>query len=195
MKKPSKPLIVDTSYSATSPAVYSSDLTSSPKTIIRPPFARNNTGVVIIEDMRSEEERSESEMSIGARTLTNRHLGPPDQTDANQSEEGITLGDIPQMLESEQAREQHRSLPRQADKLAVAELTPLELFIVKHFVVLMLQRSSLRDHFDLDEILELVETKKSTFWNKIFKGDKKNIKKKGELDTLLLVFMHTHSYY
>jgi hypothetical protein len=92
----------------------------------------------------------------------------------------LGLGDIPQLLESEQAREQHRSLPRLGDKPAIAELNPLELLIVKHFAVLALLRSPLKDQFDLDEILELIEMKKSTFWNRIFKGnDKKNIKKKG----------------
>ena len=37
------------------------------------------------------------------------------------------------------------------------------------------------DGGDLDEILELVEMKKNSFWNKIFKqgGDKKGVKKKG----------------
>ncbi|KAJ2966038.1 hypothetical protein NUW54_g13923 [Trametes sanguinea] len=63
----------------------------------------------------------------------------------------------------------------------IAELTPLQLAIVKHCAVVVLQRSPLRDQFDLDEILELVEVKKSSFWNKIFKpgNDKKNVKKKG----------------
>ena len=58
----------------------------------------------------------------------------------------------------------------------------MELAIVKHSAVLALQRSPLRDQFDLDEILELVEVKKSSFWNKLFKpgNDKKNVKKKGE---------------
>ncbi|TFY80882.1 hypothetical protein EWM64_g3132 [Hericium alpestre] len=62
----------------------------------------------------------------------------------------------------------------------IAELTPLELAIVKHAAVLVLHRSPLRDQIDLDEILEMVEAKKQGFWNKLFKGaDKKNVKKKG----------------
>ncbi|TFK26181.1 hypothetical protein FA15DRAFT_667679 [Coprinopsis marcescibilis] len=94
-------------------------------------------------------------------------------------EDGITLADIPQLMEAAQAREQHRSLPRESSTPFIAELSPLQLTIVKHFAVLQLTRSPLRDQFDLDEILELIETKKSGFWNKLFKGDKKAVKKKG----------------
>ncbi|KAG8956874.1 hypothetical protein FRC00_004796 [Tulasnella sp. 408] len=97
-----------------------------------------------------------------------------------QEDDGITLADIPQLLELEQAKEQRRSLPRMAGKPLLAEMTPLELVIIKNFAVLALQRSPLRDQFELDDILELIEVKKSTFWNRLFKaGDKKNVKKKG----------------
>lgn len=156
-----------------SPESPSSPGAQSPSTIIRPPFARNNTQIAII-DLDSDTSES-NPSNAGVKTPR-----PRSRTGNQFDEEGITLGDIPQFLESEQAREQHRSLPRQGDQTTIAELTPLELFIVKHFAVLALLRSPLKDQFDLDEILELIEAKKSTFWNKIFKGnDKKNIKKKG----------------
>jgi hypothetical protein len=94
--------------------------------------------------------------------------------------EGLTLADIPQLAEAAQAMEQRRSLPRQTMAPYVAELTPLELTIVRHAAVVVLYRSPLRDQVDLDEILEMVEAKKQGFWGKLFKGnDKKNIKKKG----------------
>jgi len=94
--------------------------------------------------------------------------------------DGITLADIPQLAEAAQAMEQRRSLPRQSSIPYIAELTPLELVIVKHAAVVILQRSPLRDQLDLDEILEMVEVKKQGFWLKLFKGnDKKNVKKKG----------------
>ena len=94
--------------------------------------------------------------------------------------EGLTLADIPQLAEAAQAMEQRRSLPRQSVAPYVAELTPLELAIVRHAAVVVLYRSPLRDQMDLDEILEMVEVKKQGFWGKLFKGnDKKNIKKKG----------------
>jgi hypothetical protein len=96
--------------------------------------------------------------------------------------EGLTLADIPQLAEAAQAMEQRRSLPRQSIAPYIAELTPLELAIVRHAAVVVLYRSPLRDQLDLDEILEMVEVKKQGFWGKLFKGnDKKNIKKKGAL--------------
>ncbi|ETW79001.1 hypothetical protein HETIRDRAFT_323512, partial [Heterobasidion irregulare TC 32-1] len=107
--------------------------------------------------------------------------GPPyDPLIPPVGEDNITLADIPQLVEAAQAIEQHRSLPRQNSIPYIAELTPLELAIVKHCAVLVLQRSPLRDQFDLDEILEMVEVKKQGFWKQLFKGnDKKNVKKKG----------------
>ncbi|KAI0255980.1 hypothetical protein BJV78DRAFT_1118912 [Lactifluus subvellereus] len=94
--------------------------------------------------------------------------------------EGLTLADIPQLAEAAQAMEQRRSLPRQSLVPYVAELSPLELAIVRHAAVVVLHRSPLRDQLDLDEILEMVEMKKQGFFWKLFKGnDKKNIKKKG----------------
>jgi hypothetical protein len=84
-------------------------------------------------------------------------------------------------MEAAQAREQQRSLPRQSTEPHVAELSALELAIVKHSAVLALQRSPLREQLELDELLELIETKKGGFWKQLFKaGDKKNVKKKGE---------------
>ncbi|KAH9945713.1 RhoGAP-domain-containing protein [Amylocystis lapponica] len=132
--------------------------------VIRPPFARNNTEVMIVDD-----------------SAPTSPSGLADDPTVGSLEDGITLADIPQIVEAAQAREQHRSLPRQSAVPFIAELTPLELAIVKHCAVSILQRSPLRDQFDLDEILELVEIKKSSFWNKIFKpgNDKKSVKKKG----------------
>ncbi|KAF8892087.1 hypothetical protein BD779DRAFT_1510773 [Infundibulicybe gibba] len=92
----------------------------------------------------------------------------------------LVLHDIPEILEAAQAHEQRRSLPRQTSIPYIAGLNALELAIVKHSAVLALTRSPLKDQFDLDELLELVEVKKSGFWQKLFKaGDKKNVKKKG----------------
>lgn len=129
---------------------------------IRPAFARHNTDVKIRED------------------------GPLRQPSGDElprdtrSEDGITLADIPHILEAEQAREQHRPLPSEGTR-CISELSALELFIVKHMAVMYLQQSALRDHVNLDDLIEFIETRKNTFWGKIFKGgkDKKEIKKKG----------------
>ncbi|KAH9924759.1 uncharacterized protein B0H18DRAFT_1011057 [Fomitopsis serialis] len=131
--------------------------------VLRPPFARNNTGVMIVDDSAPTSPTGGVDDPVGG------------------IEDGITLADIPQIVEAAQAREQRRSLPRQSSIPFIAELNTLELAVVKHCAVLVLQRSPLRDQFDLEEILELVEMKKSTFWNRLFKpgNDKKNVKKKG----------------
>ena len=130
---------------------------------LRPSLSRNNTEVMIIDE-----------------SVPNSPAGGDEQT-IPKRDDALTLADIPQLMQVAQAREQQRSLPRQNSIPYIAELSALELAIVKHCAVLALTRSPLKDHFDLDEILEMIETKKSGFWNKLFKGDKdkKNIKKKG----------------
>ncbi|KAF8909401.1 hypothetical protein CPB84DRAFT_1516605 [Gymnopilus junonius] len=128
---------------------------------LRPSLARNNAEVMIVDD-----------------SAPNSPAGPEEPV-IPKRDDALTLADIPQLMEVAQAREQHRSLPRESATPYIAELSALELAIVKHCAVLALTRSPLKDQFDLDEILEMVETKKSGFWNKLFKGDKKNVKKKG----------------
>ncbi|KAI0741919.1 RhoGAP-domain-containing protein [Daedaleopsis nitida] len=131
--------------------------------VIRPAFARGNTAIKIVDESGPSSPAGGDETMVGG------------------IEDGITLADIPQLVEAAQAREQRRSLPSQSSIPYIAELSPLQLAIVKHCAVLALQRSPLKNEFDLDEILELVEVKKSSFWNKLFKpgNDKKNVKKKG----------------
>ncbi|CAE7227389.1 unnamed protein product [Rhizoctonia solani] len=126
--------------------------------VLRPPFARNNTQVRIVDD----------------------NLASPvgeDQYEGASSAEGLTLGDIPQLVEAEQ----RRSLPRQGSRRMFAELGPLEQLVVKHAAVQSLMRSPIRDALDMEELGELLEAKKNTFWGKLFKGgkDKQGIKKKG----------------
>lgn len=156
---------------------------------IRPAFARNNTQVVVVDDRVPDSYDHQSQSSHFDTTIARSAQmmqapeteSPKEVSGPFQDDDGITLADIPQLLESEQAKEQRRSLPRMAGKPLLAELTPLELVIIKNFAVLVLQRSPLRDQFEVDDILELIEVKKSTFWNRLFKpgGDKKNVKKKG----------------
>ncbi|KAI0343230.1 RhoGAP-domain-containing protein [Trametopsis cervina] len=131
---------------------------------IRPSLGRNNTEIKIVDE-----------------SAPTSPAGGVDEPRLPGVDDGLTLADIPQLIESVTAREQHRSLPRESSIPFVAELSPVELAIVKYSAVLALQRSPLRDQFDLDEILELVEAKKSSFWKQLFKqgNDKKSIKKKG----------------
>ncbi|KAG8678766.1 hypothetical protein FRC09_019560, partial [Ceratobasidium sp. 395] len=124
----------------------------------RPSFARNNTQVRIVDESLASPVRE-------------------DAFDGEGSGEGLTLGDIPQLVEAEQ----RRSLPRQGGRRLMAELSPLELLVVKHVAMFQLSRGPLRDVIDPDELSELLEAKKNTFWGKLFKGgkDKQAIKKKG----------------
>ena len=130
----------------------------------RPNLIRKNTEVKIVDD-----------------SAPNSPAAAPEDSPIHVPDDGITLADIPQLVEAAQAREQRRSLPRQSTVPHISELNALELAIVKHLALLALLRSPIREQVDLDEILELIETKKSGFWNKLFKaGDKKNVKKKGK---------------
>jgi hypothetical protein len=85
---------------------------------------------------------------------------PPGDKDEQQSSpwpayvlhfDGITLADIPQTVEAAQAREQYRSLRRESSIPYIADLSVLELAIVKHAAVLALHRSPLREYFELEE--------------------------------------------
>ncbi|EJU03676.1 RhoGAP-domain-containing protein [Dacryopinax primogenitus] len=143
--------------------------------IIRPNFARNNTSVRII----AEADDSSTAVESSTGRVATIHEAPNENDGFNVEEDAITLADIPHMMEAEQAREQQRSLPRQAGKPMISELSSLELMILKHFSALVLNKSPLRDQFDLDEILDLIEVKNKGLFTKLFKGEKKNVKKKG----------------
>jgi hypothetical protein len=62
-----------------------------------------------------------------------------------------------------------------------SELSALEYFIVRHIAVLSME-PLLEGHFNQQELLDLIETKRSTFWDRFgraFKNDKATNKKKG----------------
>lgn len=71
---------------------------------------------------------------------------------------------------------------RDTGKRYFSELSALEYFIVRHVAVIAMQ-PLLEGHFTMEELLNLIETRKPTFWNKMgkaFKNDgKKGGKKKG----------------
>lgn len=71
---------------------------------------------------------------------------------------------------------------RDVGKKYFSELSALEYFIVRHVAVIAMQ-PMLEGHFTMEELLNLIETRKPTFWNKMgkaFKNDgKKGGKKKG----------------
>ncbi|KAK7435963.1 Rho-type GTPase activating protein Rga1 [Stygiomarasmius scandens] len=149
------------------PHLETSQASLSPQSqVIRPAFARNNTEVMIVDDS------APNSPAIGSDEARDGMMDmPPD--------ESITLADIPQLMEAAQAREQQRSLPRLNQIPCIAELSALELAIVKYSAVLVLIKSPLKDMIDIEELLEMVEAKKTGFWKALLgRGDKKNTKKK-----------------
>lgn len=130
---------------------------------IRPAFARHNTDVRI-QDQGPVRQPSGDD--------ANRVINEP--------EEGLKLSDIPQMLQAEQDREHSIHTPVYRGRY-ISELSPVELFIVKHTAALLLQQTPLKDAMPFDELVEFLEARKSTFWGKLFKGgkDKKKVEKKG----------------
>lgn len=75
-----------------------------------------------------------------------------------------------------------REYPMQRQKKYFSELSALEYFIVRHIAVLQMQ-PLLEGHFNLEDLLSLIESRKPTFWGKFgraFVKDKaKASKKKG----------------
>jgi hypothetical protein len=135
----------------------------------KPPYAKGHNEVKIIEDS-----------APNSPSLTYDDYPPEMQPPS--TEDGITLADIPQLVQVAQARAQHRQLPRESAIPFIAELNALELAIVKHSAAVVLSKCPLKDQMDMDEIFDLLEMKKGGFWNKLFKAGgsgKKDIKKKG----------------
>lgn len=142
-----------------------SNLLSPSDPSVRPTLSRNTTAVRIV-----------NEQPPDGQARDDARLG--DQQSPIR-DEGITLADLPRAMEAEQLREQHRPLPSQTTMLG--ELSALESVIVKHVAALSLANSAIKDETTLDELLEIVETRKGNFWGKLFKGgnEKNKIKKKG----------------
>ncbi|KAF8544101.1 hypothetical protein BDD12DRAFT_915553 [Trichophaea hybrida] len=65
-----------------------------------------------------------------------------------------------------------------ARKRYFSELTALDSFIVRHLAVLNME-PLVHGHFNLEDLLSLIETNKKTFWGKFGKAFQPNDKKKG----------------
>ena len=66
----------------------------------------------------------------------------------------------------------------QRTKRYFSELSALEYFIVRHVAVLSME-PLLEGHYNLEDLLNLIETRKPTFWGKFGKAFQKNDKPKG----------------
>jgi hypothetical protein len=148
--------------------------TLSPETSLdahsfKPPYARGNSEIKIIEDSAP----SSPSLAYGDH---------PPEVHSQNPDDGITLADIPQLVQVAHARAQQRQLPGENAIPFIAELGPLELTIVKHCAAVVLSKSSLKDQMDMDEIFDLLGAGKGGFWNRLFKpsgSGKKDPKKKG----------------
>ncbi|GAA6058086.1 hypothetical protein JCM3770_001105 [Rhodotorula araucariae] len=157
----------------------------------RPAFNRATTAVRIVDEPQGGGPR-EPEGLGGA-------------SEPTQDEEGLTLADLPKALEAEQRRSDPSrpsalgapsgpggsfstglvgANPLGSGPKLLSELSALEYFIVKHVAAVLLssEASALRDAAPLDDLLEMIDARKNTFWGKLFKGgreEKKSVKKKG----------------
>lgn len=141
-------------------------------TSLRPAYNRSTTAIRVVEDT--------SQVDSGA--FRDTEMLGSDRSPV-QDEEGITLADLHSVMEAEQAREQQRILPKNAQLLS--ELSALEYLIVKHAAAITLASDlpPYRDFAQLDDLLDIIDVKKNNFWGKLFKAsnkDKKDVKKKGE---------------
>lgn len=130
---------------------------------IRPPFARNNTSVMIIKEGQVSGPDDQASEMLATTTIT-----PED--------DAITLGDIPHL-----ADQAIRVSSGTDGRPLLSTLNPLQSLIIRHFALLQLQKSGIGHLIELDDVLELLEARKSQWWNKIFKNNaKKDTKKKGK---------------
>ena len=128
-------------------------------------------------------------------------------------QDGMTLDDIPRLVQAQQTRDQRPNASRYAQQRMIpqepkpklinghtrdfsgtasekmetrppgtkkyfSELTALEYFIVRHVAVLSME-PLLEGHFNQEELLDLIETKRPTFWSKFgkaFQGKDKKTK-------------------
>lgn len=131
--------------------------------VIRPPFARNNTSVRIVSETPEQPESLIPE-SNEPYQLSPRRV---------QEDDALTLNDIPMIVKST------RKSPMDSMPL-MAGLNNLDSLIVRHFALLQLQKTGIANVIDLDEVHELLDSRKNQWWNKLFKGNaKKDQKKKG----------------
>ena len=121
---------------------------------------------------------------------------------AMSNQDGLTLDDIPRIVQAQQTKEQRPNASRFARQSMIpqepkpklvnghtrdfsgdakpegrppgtkkyfSELTALEYFIVRHVAVLSME-PLLEGHFNQEELLDLIETKRPTFWSKFGKA-------------------------
>ncbi|KAM0787658.1 hypothetical protein ACM66B_003722 [Microbotryomycetes sp. NB124-2] len=148
-------------------------LAPSPQPSPRPTLVRATTAIEIVDDQLPDQT-----------VLLQEQTGLGGPAEPTRDEEGITLADLPVVMEAEAAREQQGTTgyAPHGSGLLLSELSALEYLIVRHVAALILtNQTALRDVVSLDELLDMIDARRGTFWNKLFKGGKKEKleKKKG----------------
>ena len=141
----------------------------APVVPVRAPFARHNTDILVRED--------------NASSIT--------PSDPLTHDEGITLADIPMILQAERERER---MPHEREHRPVSSLAPEELLVLRYVALAQLQRSAIAEHVDIDDLLETLEVRKSTFWGKFFRGGKerRDVRRKGVFGVSLEWLVERH---
>ncbi|RUS25266.1 hypothetical protein BC938DRAFT_472404 [Jimgerdemannia flammicorona] len=97
------------------------------------------------------------------------------------SADAITLADMAHVATSRQ--NQYRKPMDRHSKFYLAELSALEYFIIKHIAVLSMEQM-MKEFFTLEELLDLIESRKATLWGKFVTslkaGNQKKPKTKSE---------------
>ncbi|TXT08719.1 hypothetical protein VHUM_02847 [Vanrija humicola] len=151
-----------------------SDRLGTTEQVIRPPFARNNTSVRIVSEGPAAPFTSEPLASESQDVLTPLNTSTTGRR--TQEDDAITLSDIPMLAK----QSIHPRSPNDSTPL-LAELTPLQALIIRHFALIQLQKiTGMSEHATGDEIIDLLDARKNQWWNKLFKNNaKKDQKKKG----------------
>lgn len=135
--------------------------------VIRPPFARNNTQIRIVSEAMADEN---SPVQPSPREALPSLVIPRTEED-----DALTLSDIPMLA----SRSNHPRSPMDSLPL-MGELSPLESLIVRHYALIQVQKTGIGHLVDFDEVIELLDSRKNQWWNKIFKNNaKQNQKRKG----------------
>jgi hypothetical protein len=150
------------------PIIISPDGEQGPKStvdVIRPAFARNNTQIRIVSESNSHG-GSMAPPTLDTLLIPGRRALEDD---------AITLNDIPMLA----SRSGHPRSPLDSAPL-MAQLSSSEALIVRHFALLQVAKTGIGHLIELDDVIELLDTRKNQWWNKIFKGQgKKDQKRKG----------------
>ena len=138
---------------------------------------------------------SQAPTSTLLRPNINASMAPISSPSTTPYDEGITLADIPMILQAEQVREQREQTSSTSSRRPISSLSAEELQVFKYVALLRVQKSSLLEFVDMDDALELIETRKNTFWGKfLFKGtrDRRDVRKKGVFGVSLDYLVERH---